>query len=121
VKDRHVLGLAGVGVPSEEVVVMLADLTGRVVVADVVEIGLGPGRMDEAEDQQADPQDAGTMMAGPPVRRHAWTSDLDAQCATLTPDYESSARTVKRRGEMSRPRRARGRAVHEIFNRMQNF
>jgi hypothetical protein len=71
VEDRHVLGLDGVGVPSEEVVVVLADLARRVLVADVVEIGLGPGRMDEAEDQQGDPQGAGTRMAGPSVHRHA--------------------------------------------------
>ena len=48
VEDRHVLGLARVGVPAEQVVVMLADLARRVVVADVVEVRLrqrayGPG------------------------------------------------------------------------------
>ena len=48
VEDRHVFRLARAGVPAEQVVVMLADLARGVVVPDVVEVGLRPGRMDRA-------------------------------------------------------------------------
>ena len=72
VEDRDVLGLSGVGMPAEQVVMMLADLAGLVVMPDVVEIGLGPGRVDETKDQQADPQGSGSMMmVRPPSHRFA--------------------------------------------------
>ncbi len=51
VQDRDVIGCAGVGMPAEEMVVILADLTWLVVMPDVVEIRLRPGRMDQTENQ----------------------------------------------------------------------
>jgi hypothetical protein len=72
VENRDVFCLASVGMPAEEVVVMLADLPGLVMMPDVVEIGLGPGRVDQAEDQQGDPQTLGSMMmVKPPLHRSA--------------------------------------------------
>ncbi len=58
VQFRHVLGGPGGGVPAEQVVVVLADLAGGVVVANVVEVGLRQRSVSQAEDQEHDPQAA---------------------------------------------------------------
>jgi hypothetical protein len=55
-QDRHVVGQARVGMPAEQVVVKGADLARAVVMADVVEVGLGQRSLDEAEDHEDDPQ-----------------------------------------------------------------
>jgi hypothetical protein len=62
VQERHVLRLARAGVPAEQVVVVLADLAGPVVVTDVVEVGLRQRGVDQAEDQQADPHATRTTL-----------------------------------------------------------
>ncbi len=70
VQDRHIVGLAGVGMPAEEMVVKLADLSGLILMADVVKVGLRPGRVDQAQDQQDDPQSSEpVMITHPPSHR----------------------------------------------------
>jgi hypothetical protein len=73
VEQGHILSLARVGMPAKEVVVILANLPSLVVMADVVEIGLRQGRMEQAEDQKEDPQNPGSMMrTKPPSHQFAW-------------------------------------------------
>ena len=67
--------MPGVGVPAEQVVVMLADLARPVVVADVVKVGLRQRRVHEAEDQDHDPHAATATMPSRPTPGHAGTSD----------------------------------------------
>jgi len=56
VEHRHVSGQARVWMPAEQVIVVLADLTRLVMVADVVEVELRQRSMHEAEDQENDPR-----------------------------------------------------------------
>ena len=44
------------GMPPEQVIVMLANLSGGVVMADVVEVGSWQRDVEQAENQQSDPQ-----------------------------------------------------------------
>ena len=56
VKERHVGVGIGPRMPAQEMVVVGADLTRRVVVADIVIVSLRQRDVDRAEDQEADPQ-----------------------------------------------------------------
>ncbi len=56
VEHGHRPGLAGLGVPSQQVVVMGADLARPVLVANLMIIGLGKGQAQQPEGQQGDPQ-----------------------------------------------------------------
>jgi hypothetical protein len=56
VQHRHVVVGIGPGMPAQEMVVIGADLAGRVVVADIVIVGLRQRDVDRAEDQNSDPQ-----------------------------------------------------------------
>ena len=47
------------------------DFAGGVVVADVVEVRLRQRSMDEAEDQQADPQSTHPALLSPTAKNHA--------------------------------------------------
>jgi hypothetical protein len=68
VENRRIDIVSRGRMPAEEMIVVDADLTGRVVVADIMEIGLGQGDMDQARDQQADlhdPREATIVLPNP--------------------------------------------------------
>ncbi len=56
VQHGHVVVEIGRGVPAQEVIVIDADFTGGVMVADVVIVGLGQRHVNQAENQNADSQ-----------------------------------------------------------------
>ena len=56
VQQGHVVVEIGRGVPAQEMIVIDADFAGRVVVADVVIVGLRQRYVDDAENQDADSQ-----------------------------------------------------------------
>jgi hypothetical protein len=70
VQNRHILRAAGLGMPAEQVIVMLANFARPVMVADVVVIRLRQGHVHKAEDQQRDPQPATAPMPGHPPSEH---------------------------------------------------
>jgi len=55
-QNRHVLGLAGLGMPAEEVVVFRAGLARAVMVSDDVEVNLGQGNAEQSRDHQRERQ-----------------------------------------------------------------
>jgi hypothetical protein len=73
VEERDVIRLARVGMPAKQMVMKLTDLPGLVMMPDVMEIRLRPGRMDNTEDQKNDPHGpASRMMVRPSSHRFAW-------------------------------------------------
>ncbi len=70
VQHRHVVVDVGRGVPAQQVIVIDADFTGLVVMADVVVIGLGQRHMNEAENQETDSQFARPAPQFTPLRHH---------------------------------------------------
>jgi hypothetical protein len=62
VQERDIGIQTGRGVPPEQMVVIDADLALGIVVTDVVEIRLGQWDVDQARDQQADPEEPGTSI-----------------------------------------------------------
>src|SRR5262249_26336115 len=56
VQQGHIVGRGGRGMPSQEMIVVGADLAGRVMVADIVIVGLRQWDVDRAENQHADSQ-----------------------------------------------------------------
>jgi len=66
----HVVVQIGRGVPAQEVIMVDADFAGRVMVADVVVVGLGQRDVNDAENQNADSQDSNASSIGPLHNRH---------------------------------------------------
>lgn len=56
VQDRFGLGLSGLGMPAEKVVVLGAGLPLAVVMANDVEVHLGQGDVEQPRDHQSDPK-----------------------------------------------------------------
>ena len=61
VQQGHIVGRGGRGMPSQEMIVVGADLAGRVMVADIVIVGLRQWDVDRAENQHADSQGSQAM------------------------------------------------------------
>jgi len=73
VQDRRIGIVARGRMPPEQMVVVDADLARRVVMANVVEVGLRQGNVDQARDQQADP-DASSNAGRVGPKPHGLTS-----------------------------------------------
>jgi hypothetical protein len=61
----HVIGVVGGGVPPEEMIVVDAYLVGRVMVANIVIIGLRQGYVNHAQNQNSDSESSRTSKCGP--------------------------------------------------------
>lgn len=70
-QDRDVLGRTGAGMPAQQMVVIRADLTGAVVVADIMKIGDGQRSMAKPEDQWDDPEKSNPNSPCRSAGRHA--------------------------------------------------
>ena len=70
VQHGHIGVAIGPGVPSEQVIVISADLARGVMVADVVIIGLRQRHMHETENQHADSQVDQEPPDSTPISRH---------------------------------------------------
>lgn len=70
VEHRHVLRNPRAGVPAEQMIVVLANLAGAVVVAQVVIVGLRQRSVHQAEDQQRDPRPPRTVLSYQTSAKH---------------------------------------------------
>ena len=61
----HVIGVVGGGVPPEEMIVVDAYLVGRVMVANIVIIGLRQGYVNHAQNQNSDSESSRTSNCRP--------------------------------------------------------
>lgn len=87
VQGRHVLGVPRSRMPAEQVVVVVADFAGRIVVANVVEVGLRQRSMDEAEDQENDPQATLSSLLSPTSDRHKASPRSIRTCRGESQDF----------------------------------
>jgi hypothetical protein len=74
VQHRDVVVLAGLGMPPEQVVMMRANLTLPVVVANVVKIRLGKRHAEEPQSQEDDPESPQASLCQRPPQGHAQAS-----------------------------------------------
>ena len=74
VQHGHVVVEVGRRVPAQQVIVITADFAGRVMVADVVIVGLGQRHVNDAENQYPDSQFAYPSPESKPLGRHAIAS-----------------------------------------------
>ena len=70
VQHGHVVVEVGRRVPAQKVIVIDADFAGRVMVADVVIVGLGQRHVHEAENQNSDSQVACPLPESAPLGPH---------------------------------------------------
>jgi hypothetical protein len=70
----HVIVVIGGGVPAEKMIVVDAYFVGRVMVADVVIIGLGQRHVNDAQNQKPDSQSSRTSLVCRPAERHVLPS-----------------------------------------------
>jgi hypothetical protein len=74
VQHGHVVVGVGRRVPAQKVIVVDADLVGRVMVTDVVVVGLGQRHVNEAENQNSDSQVARPSPQSVPIDPHHFAS-----------------------------------------------
>ena len=70
----NVVVAIGRGVPAQKVIVVDADFAGRVMMADVVVVGLGQRYVDDTENQNTDSQGSSASMTTPPRHGHVSAS-----------------------------------------------
>ena len=76
------------GMPPEQMVMVDADFARRVMMANVVEVGLRQGNMDQARDQQADPDPSGNAGCADP-KPHGLTSIVVDEPAHILDERDS--------------------------------
>lgn len=93
VKERNILSGRGIGMPAEQVVVMLTDLTWVVMMADVVKVRLWQRHMQQAEHQQADPHPSDPRLCPKATEAHE-SSRSKSGCHLI--HYRTGKASVKR-------------------------
>jgi len=85
VQHFHILGLPRLGMPAEQVIVVLAEFTRPIMVANVVEIGLRQRGMNQAENQQKGLQPAERFKPRFPqiVRHEAIKPNLESHSSNI--------------------------------------
>ena len=122
VQHGHVVVEIGRGVPAQEVIVVDADFAGRVMVADVVIVGLGQRYVNDAENQNADSQVRVPSPESPPIERHDLASfpmDHQLSSASSRRDRCRADAVLPHTNIMNQPhepvKRRRGMSEHTWF------
>jgi hypothetical protein len=87
VEHGDVVILAGRGMPAEQMIVVRANLSGPVVVPDVVIIDLGERNAQQARHEDRNPQHACHHISRRPTENHARTSAKKSFCPELRLRY----------------------------------
>ena len=95
VEHSHITGDAGTGMPSQEMVMMIADFANPILMANIVIIRLRQRSVNQAEDQSDDPRQAVATMHWYTPAMHFGLGDFEIQVSKHSLSIAQGLRSVK--------------------------